>query len=82
MTAAPPAGHLSRQQTRALTLVAHGLSYAQVAKRMSIHQGTVDNYLWKARTALGAATTGHAIALAIAGGHLSADVAAGTAVTR
>lgn len=52
------------RQLRALELYASGLTYQQVGAAMGIAEDTVKDHMSRARLALGAAHTGHAIAIA------------------
>ncbi|WP_327066772.1 LuxR C-terminal-related transcriptional regulator [Kitasatospora sp. NBC_01302] len=58
-----------------LSLLARGADFPQIAKRHGLPVATARAHLRDAMTTLGAANATHAVTLAIAAGHLPADVA-------
>lgn len=69
-----PTVHLTDGQRRALEMAADGLSYGEIATVMGRAEATVRNHLEKARAALGARNTIHAVAIAVRLGLLAAEV--------
>lgn len=69
-------------QARVLAEVARGGSHADVAARLHLTESTVTHTMCNARVRVGATSSVHLLALAIAAGDIPADVAAGTAVLR
>lgn len=61
---------LSRRENDAISALARGLNRAQASEYLSISEHTLRVYLESARVKLGAANTLHAVARAIAGGHV------------
>lgn len=73
MTRKPP--QLSGEQVQVLSLLARGADFPQIAKQHGIPVEQGRRHLRDAMTTLGAANATHAVTLAIAAGHLPADVA-------
>ena len=67
---AAPVKLLSRRENDAMTALARGLNRAQASEYLSISEHTLRVYLESARVKLGAANTLHAVARALAGGHV------------
>ena len=62
--------HLSPREVDALTFLAMGYGRAQVAEMLSISEHTLRAYIESARFKLGASNTIHAVAKALADGHI------------
>ncbi|MEY9937338.1 LuxR C-terminal-related transcriptional regulator [Streptacidiphilus sp. MAP5-3] len=58
-------GSLTRREIEVLTAAAHGRSQRETATELSISRGVVRSYLGTCLAKLGAASTPHAVALAI-----------------
>lgn len=69
---------LTPQHIAAIRLFATGHDRAATARAMHISTTTLDGYMAVARARMGAHTTTHLIALAIAAGHIPATVTDGT----
>jgi PAS domain S-box-containing protein len=63
-------GSLTRREREVLTLLARGLTGAQIAERLSLSPETVRIHVRNARGRLGARTRAHAIALALLRGEI------------
>jgi DNA-binding CsgD family transcriptional regulator len=61
------------RQLDCLRLVAQGLSIRQIARRLNVHESTVRDQLANTRARLGARTTTHAVAIAVAVGLITVD---------
>lgn len=81
MTATYRARRVTIAQARILTEVARGGSHADVAARLHLTETTVAHTMADARKRVGATSSVHLLAIAIAAGDIPADVAKGTAVT-
>jgi DNA-binding CsgD family transcriptional regulator len=64
---------LSHRQQQCLRLAAAGLEHRQIAERLHLGYGTVVIHLTKAREALGARNTAHAVGLGIHHGIVTAE---------
>jgi DNA-binding CsgD family transcriptional regulator len=61
------------RQLTCLRLAAQGLGIRQIAKRLNVHESTVKNQLANTRARLGARSTTHAVAIAVAIGLVTVD---------
>lgn len=75
-------GRLTAGEHRVLTEAARGGTLDEVAARLYLAHATVKTSLRRATRRMGATNTTHLLALAIATGQITPDVAAGTAVQR
>lgn len=69
----PGVRDLSQRQTDCLRLAAAGHGLPQIAARLHLGVGTVNNYLKAARDILGARNTAHAVGLAVVHGIVTAE---------
>lgn len=70
---APGVRDLSRRQLDCIRLAAAGHDHHQIAARLHLGVGTVNNYLKAARDILGARNTAHAVGLAVVHGIVTAE---------
>jgi DNA-binding CsgD family transcriptional regulator len=82
VTRQQPTRRVTRAQARILAEVARGGTHADVARRLNLTETTVAHTMADARKRVGATTTVHLLALAIAAGDIPAAVGKGTAVAR
>lgn len=66
---------LSGEQVQVLALLARGADFPQIAREVAITVNAARVHYKAAADLLGGLTPAHAVALAIAAGHLPADVA-------
>jgi DNA-binding CsgD family transcriptional regulator len=82
MTRQLPLRRVTTAQARILAEIARGGSHADVAARLHLTETTVAHTMADARKRVGATSSVHLLALAIAAGDIPADVATGTAAPR
>lgn len=73
---------LTEQHIRILTHLAAGDDRRHTARALGITPVTIDGHLKRIRARMGAVSTVHAVALAVATGVVPADAVTATAVTR